>query len=335
MHVRDRPEGLGVQHVLLADVHAAGEGQDAVDHQDFAVVAHVHVQIRREEGRGDEQGRGDALLAQQSRSQGPGVFFAHPVDEDAHLDAARPGPRQGFDERAPRGVRVENIGRQVDTFFGGLDGLQHERVRLVAVDEGLHAVAAGKFRFQDVAAYAFQALKRPEQGGRVDDGEVLQGRRGMFFVREGVDLAAHARGAAADAVHPEQDVEDGAGQGKGQADTDPAQGRAGVALVQQGVPGGAQGKDGQQDEPDPVQHGHGLTTLVRGPVRVAASGAPVRARFGLRRCGAFQRVPQAGVEDVEDGPVQVRLLPVGQEGGIEGLGHGRDLVVGLLQPLTV
>ena len=76
----------------------------------------------------------------------------------------------------------------------------------------------------------------------------------------------------------------------------------------------AESQDRQEDETEPVQQVHGGATTGPEPKTRRASSARVLGVARGRRRGAFHGVPEAGVEDVEDGLVQVRLLLVGQEG---------------------
>jgi len=67
-------------------------------------------------------------------------------------------------------------------------------------------------------------------------------------------MDAQLDGAAADAVDPEHEVEEGAEHGQGPDDGDPDDGGAGVALVEQGMAGGQetadQVKSGRDVRPD-------------------------------------------------------------------------------------
>ena len=143
VNVRGRPCLAGlVDAVPVADVHAAGEPDPVVDHQDLVVIAQVDRQRGWQQARRQEAGRAHAGLAQAVTGARPRIPFADTVDEHAHVHAARNGGRQGSAEVLPGLVLIEDVGGQADMVAGGLDGLEHGRVGLLAVEKRFHTVAA-------------------------------------------------------------------------------------------------------------------------------------------------------------------------------------------------
>ena len=85
--------------------------------------------------------------------------------------------------------------------MGGLDGAQHGGEGLVAVDEGLDAVAAGEGLTDDPADYVREFFEMLQAGG-LWFAQVFRGGLGIG------SLYAEQNGAAADAVDAEREIQD-------------------------------------------------------------------------------------------------------------------------------
>ena len=98
---RSRRRPAAAAPVAPVDVHAAGEADRAVDHQDLAVVAQVHgVQPRRHERRVEHADRHAGAL-QRLRRRGAREARVEVVDQHAHRHAAVLRALQRLDELAP------------------------------------------------------------------------------------------------------------------------------------------------------------------------------------------------------------------------------------------
>ena len=114
----------------------------------------------------------------------PGVARAERVGEDAHRDAAPDGGRKRFDERAPRGVVLENVGLEEDLALRGRDRVAHRGERGRAVEEHRDRVA-------------------PVQGFRVDLPEEHLEIRIEDAESQRLRETPHARGPQSAGKHPE------------------------------------------------------------------------------------------------------------------------------------
>lgn len=161
----------------------------------------------------------------------PRIPFADAVDQDAHVHAARNRGGQGPAEVLPGLILIENVGGQADMVSCGLDGLEHGRVGLLAVEKRFHTVAAD----QGMPA------QRPAATGQFGEslGQVL---------RQGVEAADRlsplprsqrrhrkALGPVARAVDAEEQVQHRPGHRGDHTHGDPAKRPARLPLVEQGV----------------------------------------------------------------------------------------------------
>ena len=60
MHVDGRRDSATIGHMLITDIHATGKTDLAVDDQQFAVIAHVDAQRRRNQSQRQEAGMPNA-----------------------------------------------------------------------------------------------------------------------------------------------------------------------------------------------------------------------------------------------------------------------------------
>ena len=243
--------------VPVADVGPTGESKVVVDDQQLAVTAQVQVQGRRVQRHRVEAGELQATLLQH-RADAPGAQpFPHAVDDDLHFHAPVAGGAQGLDELRTGGVPVEQIRAQQHLALRLPDGLQHGRVERLAVLQNQHFVAAGQ-------ALAHHVLAHQRQG------PVLRARGRRHCARRVLGQLGHVVAArrGVHAVDAEDQVEDGPGQRQAHAHGNPAEGGAGVALVEQGV-GCCQQGDRQQDGRGEPEQSWSQGHRTRSPTRAA------------------------------------------------------------------
>ncbi len=232
VEVLDGIARVGGQDVVVADIHAAGEGGLTVHDEDFSVVAQVDVGHAPVEEGGHEDGVVDVAPVEGAVDGGEGVARADVVNEDAHFDAARDGVAEGVGEAEAGGVVVEDVGAEGDAAGRLCDGVEHGGIGLVAILEGCDAVAIEERGPADAVDGEGEGCEVLVFGGEGGGGE------GVFFVARfegGWSAAAEMRGAALNAVDAEENVEHGAHDGEEKDQADPGGRGAGVALVENGV----------------------------------------------------------------------------------------------------
>jgi hypothetical protein len=133
------PAGRARRAVLDADVHAAGEAEAAVHHQELAVIAERLVPEALEQ-RVEEMG-GDAALRHFAPEFGTGRHRAQGVGQHAHHDAAAHRRRQLVEQCAADLVVLEDVGLEQHLVAGGGDRRVHGGESLFAAVVELEAVA--------------------------------------------------------------------------------------------------------------------------------------------------------------------------------------------------
>jgi hypothetical protein len=133
------PAGRARRAVLDADVHAAGEAEAAVHHQELAVIAERLVPEALEQ-RVEEMG-GDAALRHFAPEFGTGRHRAQGVGQHAHHDAAAHRRRQLVEQCAADLVVLEDVGLEQHLAAGGGDRRVHGGESLFAAVVELEAVA--------------------------------------------------------------------------------------------------------------------------------------------------------------------------------------------------
>jgi hypothetical protein len=231
--------------MVVCDVHAAREGHVIAD-KEFPVVAQVDHEIRREEPRGQKIGDPCAGLRDSSDRRSEGIEAPEAVKEDAHVHAALHGCGELLREAVSHLSGVENIGEQVDVILRPADGLQHGRIGLVAVDEGLDAVAAAEMLLREMAAEHFHV---PDLFGNLLGD--LRSESGVRIARSERGVMAHdGRRAALGASYAENGIGDDSDHRHEQDDDGPAQRGTRIAFREEGV---THGHPGQQVEEDKAQ----------------------------------------------------------------------------------
>ena len=117
---------------------------------------------------------------------------------------------QSFEKQLPRGVVIENVGQEDDRRFGLSDRSQHRRIRLVPVDEGLHAVTGQKGPRGDVSDEVRELdglVVRVEQARDVTRKQAVTG---PAIVPVLFGLAPERDRATPDAVDADEVIKDGA-----------------------------------------------------------------------------------------------------------------------------
>ena len=135
----------------VANVEPAGEAEPTVDDHDLAVVSQVGIGKIKWHARGQKPLYADATAGEHARDRREGVGRADAVDEHADLHAPSDRPAQRLREDLPGRVVVEDIGSERDAADGGIDGLEHLRVGLVATVERDDRVAVDERPGRDVA----------------------------------------------------------------------------------------------------------------------------------------------------------------------------------------
>ena len=231
--------GMLAEDVVVRDVHAAGKGRIIADEQ-FAVVAQVQAEAGREKAGRQKAGQlaaclGDALPGFAQRIDGA----AEAVHQQAHVHAAPGGMAQGLGKAFAHAAATEDVGGKEDLLAGPVDGVQHGRVGLVAVAQGQDAVAAAQGLARQAAAQDLQGpfLRRCD-GRAVADDFGMMGVVGF----DGGHLAHEAGRQAFGTADAEQAVQHDADTGQKKDRHDPAQRRARIALVEQGMADGPPGQ---------------------------------------------------------------------------------------------
>ena len=267
----------------------------------------VDGKLGRDKARRQEVGeldvRAEALAPARPRVEG-----AHAVHEQAHVAAAFGRGAQGGGEALAHFVVTENEARQEDPFPGLADGLEHDRIG------GLAVVQHGE-------AVAFDHAAPGDAGTRIDEvvpcrGDFVLVDEAFRFFRQRFAVQIHKAaydlpggffhkpdGLAVDPGDPEQPVQRQPDRGHKEDDGDPAEGRPGITLVQQGMAGAVDGEpvhDGheyQQDhrirDEDQARHGQQCEqegdvehrwTWRRASLGISGPG-PAPNLLGARRCG--------------------------------------------------
>ncbi len=231
--------------VIVGDVHAAREGQAAVDDSDLAVVAQVQVPVTAEAAHRQELG-----VLPAGRPQGPHeavqAVGAHPVGEQPHHHALLGLLHQQVAEALAGAVILEDVVQHVHMVGGPLDGGLQLTVGLLGLDQQLHLVAAGGRAAPHAVAQQHKLpLRRLGQlGGRL--GYLQVGQLLLLLIQVRVKLGV-AGVAAADlavqAAATNQKVEQDPHVGQEHDEEDPGQGGGGLAALEHDT---QDGEDGQQ-----------------------------------------------------------------------------------------
>jgi len=144
VEVLDRMRRVAPQQATLTDIHAAGEGEAAIDHHDLPVVAQVHVGIAQRDRRVQELGHRDAASGQQLGDLRAAVPGPDRIDQHPHLDAAAHCITERIEKHQPRTIVVEDIAAHGDAVPRPGDGFEHGGIGLVAVHQWLDEVSRGK-----------------------------------------------------------------------------------------------------------------------------------------------------------------------------------------------
>ena len=220
--------------VAPVDVHAAGEAERAVDHQDLAVVAQVDgVQPRRHQRRVEHRrpARRPGAASSPPRTARSARRRRRSARAPATPRSCAPRPARSTNS-APMPSRVEDVGGERDRGARRADRLEHRRIGLRAVDQRLDRrcpASSGRS-----TTCADQARERREMRAGLARRETE--RRTLAHQR-----AAHARRAALHPVHAQQQIEDRPSRRQHPDHQHPERRRARVALVDHRVPGGDAG----------------------------------------------------------------------------------------------
>ncbi len=195
----------------------------------------------------------------------------HPVHEQAHVAAAirRPGERRGK-ARAHR-VVAENEGGKIHAPPGLSYRPEHRRVGRLAVVQGKDGIAARQGSAGNGPARLDKMTKNPGERFIPNRSPGFSRQQASMQVKKAVHdlprrffhelhgLTVHARNA-------EKPVQRKPGRGHEQEQSHPAEGRPGIALVQQrvaGAPHRRQMQERQSDEDEEMRHGFGSTRRIR------------------------------------------------------------------------
>ena len=246
MHVAHRMPWLVRQPAAVPDVEAAGEADRSVDHHDLPMVAEVGVgEVDRHAG-GQKPLHPHPLRRQHAHDRGHGVTRPDAVDQHPHLHAPSGHRGQGIGELPPGGIVVEDVGREADAAAGGMDGLQHDRVGLVAAGERFDQVAIEE---RSIGGPAHERRQRPQGRPIGPDrlGEQVWSGDGRPGLKGGAGHAGpEVGGAGADPVDAQQEVGDRSEHRRKPDQAHPADRRAGVPFDENRV-GGRQ--NGEADHP--------------------------------------------------------------------------------------
>ncbi len=223
-------EALAAVDVLLADVHAAGVADLAVDHHDLAVVAVVDAQEVGDVGADLGARPGELLeLALLERDA------SHPVVHDADLDAGREPVEQDRDDLGAESVLLPDEVLQVDEALGGGQVLLEppELGGAVVVElEGRRRQHPGDVlggdrahdRLRDRVAPLLVEARRGLHVARVDGRHLL-----LLHASQRLDPALAPRHDLP--VAAEEDVEEHADERHEDEDEEPGDGDGGLAVV--------------------------------------------------------------------------------------------------------
>ena len=243
MQVLHRPARFVQQHIALADVHAAGEPNPAVSHEDFPVVVEVYGREppggkRREKSR-DRQARPPQL----ADDRGQGITRARIVNQHAHLDATRQGTDQRSGELVPAAIVVKDVGCQRNGLGRFFDGSEHRGKGFIAVDERLHAVGGDQRPFGD----AIHHVRQHPQMLRLEAVRLAHVVGNWLWTRIArLPADPQGEGVAPDAVDAQRQVEQRPHERQQPDESQPQRRGARIALVKHGVNRGKQG--GQKAE---------------------------------------------------------------------------------------
>ncbi len=135
VEIADRLAGIALDEVSPANVHAAREGDPAVDDEELSVTPQVRVrQSPGKPGRHEAHGL-DAGPLERPGDRRERVAHADGVDQDPDFHASFDGKAESRDEPAPFDVVVEDVRRQGDRTLGVRDRLEHGGVGLFAAIE--------------------------------------------------------------------------------------------------------------------------------------------------------------------------------------------------------
>ncbi len=228
-----------------ADVHAAGEGDSTIDDQQLAVIAQIDVQERRPQAQRVVAHHRHTARQQLAAGATPGQL-ADAIEQAAHGHAARLGAVQRFDELLAGFVAIEDVRGQRDRVLRSIDRGEHPRVGRFTVVQYLQPVAGQQRQAGDHVAAARYFIEADRHHIGLVAGIALGVARAT--ARRRLLLALRAGEHPVDAEH---EVQHRPGKRQQQAGADPAPGRRGVVLVQQGVrrrPGGQQ-QAGDRQQP--------------------------------------------------------------------------------------
>ena len=235
-----------LNEVALADVHAAGKPDAAVDDEDLAVVAEVDGHEPPGDQRRQKADHGHSVTPEEMDDRRKGITRARGIDQDTDVHAPSDGPTERLGQAPSDGVIVEDVAGEGDRFGGLLDRFDHGRQCFVAVHQ----------RHDPVAGHEWFGDQFPDQLGQ----PAQFGALGQQFVQHGGTLpggsaplsdapvrrAPQENGPAPDPVDTEDEVKQTSDERDEPDDADPEEGSARIALVKNGVDGG----DGRHDERD-------------------------------------------------------------------------------------
>ena len=212
--------------VLVADIHAAGEADAAIDDQQLLVRAQVEQRHAPGQVRMQEAGDRHRRAAQVAIGAGVEIATADTVQQHAHRNPARLGGGQRGDEAAADAVMAKDVAAERNAVPGGGDGIEHGGIGGLAVLQGRGGVAGQQGAAGDFAGGAIQRDQVRRRNGAT-------GR----LIGRGDGTAAQALAAALNAVDAEQDIQRGA-ECRGEPGQADPRGRGDrIALTQQDVCG--------------------------------------------------------------------------------------------------
>ena len=263
VQIRDPVSARALVEIAVADVHAAGESDPMVHDQHFAVVAQVDVDRGRQQPRRQEARMPHPLLPEDPARVGPGVVLADPVDDYPHVHIALPGPIERVEEGVSGGVGLKEVALKQNALARAVDGGEHRRIGLLAVEQGNDLVAleqrspGHRFRHAgDALELVLEVLERHSGLGLRPIADPVQvevhGPVGFELSRPG-----------GDPVDAEEQVQDRPREGKEEAYRNPAERGARVALAQEHVPGSRDGHDRGKGPDEQGDHVRGSDAVKR------------------------------------------------------------------------
>jgi hypothetical protein len=233
------------EDAAIPDVQTPAEPDGPVHHQHLAVVSQVHVRMPHGEETLQEFGYPDPTGAEHPGHTRPAVARADTVNQHADLDAAGHRSAERVDEPVGDLAVIEDVGGKRHTLSRAVDGLEHRRVRLIAVQERLDRVSRGKRRLRE----------RGHERGQGSERSCGAFGQGVGRRQECHSLRSppHPARAPSDPVHAERDVKKGADERREPDQPRPPDRRAHIGLGQDDVCGHHDGEGHVEDEEEDLR----------------------------------------------------------------------------------